>query len=318
MKNEYFDLSDYLEENEITFLKQKHKILLLNKEKIKHFLQSNASLKEQIMQLKKDLEIDISVFTYRNFLLKYFKKSYNFHNINKVFLNSKHTILELILNENFTDSEKIYNYLLDNGSLKKVKNDDTSSISYNEFCEKLEDYINIKNLDIKVIRKSENSIDEIDIKKEIQDTEIAEIIDNNKRIDIELIDGSYETHNLSFLKNYYLVEEFSGRKFDFVEKNLFMIPATNEGKIYNFTNIKKLLKHSRLIPEYSLVLHDNSNIDSKIYIYRYINGELMFLDSFSSLLIVDILELINNSIKSFLNIYNIYFQKENEYVSYEK
>ncbi|RXK01009.1 hypothetical protein CRU98_00730 [Arcobacter sp. CECT 8986] len=318
MKDEYFDLSDYLEDEEISFLKQKHKVLLLNKEKIKHFLQSNASLKEQITQIKKDLDIDISVFTYRNFLLKYFKKSYEFHNINKVFLNSKHTILQLILNENFKDSEKIYNYLLDNGCLKKVKNDDTSFISYNEFTKLLKDYIKTKNLKIEIIEKSqENSIDEIDIKKEIQDTEIAEIIDNTKRIDIELIDGSFETHNLSFLRNYYLVEEFSGRKFDFIEKNLFMVPASNEGKIYNFANIKKLIKHSKLLPQYSLVLHDNSNIDSKIYIYRYINGDLLFLDSFSSLLIVDILDLINSSIKRFLNIYNIYFQKENEYISYE-
>ncbi|RXJ83892.1 hypothetical protein CRU93_13320 [Arcobacter sp. CECT 8985] len=226
-------------------------------------------------------------------------------------------ILQLILNENFNDSDKIYNYLLSNGSLKKVKNDNNSTISYDDFCLKLKEFSNSKNLDINIINNNEKNENEIDIKKEIQDSEIVEIIDNNKRIDIELIDGTKETHNLSFLKNYYLVEEFSGRKFDFIEKNLFMIPHSNEGKIYNFGNIKKLLKKSKLMPDYSLVLHDNSNDDSKIYIYRYINKELYFLDSFSSLLIVDILDLINNSIKNFLELYNVYFEKENEFIKYE-
>lgn len=317
MKKDEYDLSEYINEEEIEFLKQKHKVLLQNKDKIKTYLKGNPSLKEQIKRIKQELNVDISVFTYRNFLLKYFSKSYNEHNINKVFLNNQYTILQLILNEEFETSKKIYNYLLSRGSLKKVKNDEKSVITYTEFSKKLKEFISKKNLNNEIIISEEEKEDEVDIKKDIQDSEIVEIIDNSKRIDIELIDGSYETHNLSFLRNYYLVEEFSGKKFDFIEKNLYMIPNSHEGKKFNFIPIKKLLKETKLLPEYSLVLHDNSNDDSKIYIYRYINNELVFLDSFSSLLIVDILELINQALKRFLNLYEIYFEKENNYISYE-
>ncbi len=262
------------------------------------YLKSNNSLKQQVTKIKKELDIDISVFTYRNFLLKYFKKAYEEHNINKVFLNSQYTILRLILNEGFDDSKKIYNFLLNNGSLKIVKNDENSVIKYIDFYKKLEEFISTKNLSLKIIPEDEDNLNEVDIKNEIHDSEIVEIIDNTKRIDIELIDGSTETHNISFLKNYYIVEEFSGKKFDFVEKNLYLVPNTNEGKVFDFAMIKELIKDVKLMPEYSLVLYDNSNIDAKIYIYRYINGDLVFLDSFSSLLIVDILDLINLALKN--------------------
>ncbi len=265
--------------------------------------------------IKNDFNIEISVFTYRNFLLKYFKKSYEEHNINKVFINVKHTILQLILNESFNDSKKIYNFLLNEGSLKVVKNDNNSVISYTDFCKKLEEFISSRNLFVNIIK--ENKQEELDIKNNIQDNELVELIDNTKRIDIELIDGSFETHNISFLKNYYLVEEFSGKKFDFIEKNLYLIPSFDEGKVFDFKMIKELIKNTKLMPEYSLVLHDNSNIDAKIYIYRYINGDLVFLDSFSSILIVDILDLINLALKKFLTLYKIYFDKENKYIKYE-
>lgn len=121
MKKDEYDLSEYINEEEIEFLKQKHKVLLQNKDKIKTYLKGNPSLKEQIKRIKQELNVDISVFTYRNFLLKYFSKSYNEHNINKVFLNNQYTILQLILNEEFETSKKIYNYLLSRGSLKKLK-----------------------------------------------------------------------------------------------------------------------------------------------------------------------------------------------------
>jgi len=317
MEKEIYNLCDFLNQDEIDFLKDRDRILLTNKDKITMYLKSNNSLKQQVTKIKKELDIDISVFTYRNFLLKYFKKAYEEHNINKVFLNSQYTILRLILNEGFDDSKKIYNFLLNNGSLKVVKNDENSVIKYIDFYKKLEDFVSTKNLSLKIIPEDEDSSNEIDIKNEIHDSEIVEIIDNTKRIDIELIDGSTETHNISFLKNYYIVEEFSGKKFDFIEKNLYLIPNTNEGKIFDFAMIKELIKDVRLMPEYSLVLYDNSNIDAKIYIYRYINGDLVFLDSFSSLLIVDILDLINLALKKFLTLYKIYFEKENKYVKYE-
>ncbi|SKB53108.1 hypothetical protein [Malaciobacter marinus] len=317
MEKEIYNLCDFLNQDEIDFLKDRDRILLTNKDKITMYLKSNNSLKQQVTKIKKEFDIDISVFTYRNFLLKYFKKAYEEHNINKVFLNSQYTILRLILNEGFDDSKKIYNFLLNNGSLKVVKNDENSVIKYIDFYKKLEDFVSTKNLSLKIIPEDEDSSNEIDIKNEIHDSEIVEIIDNTKRIDIELIDGSTETHNISFLKNYYIVEEFSGKKFDFIEKNLYLIPNTNEGKIFDFAMIKELIKDVRLMPEYSLVLYDNSNIDAKIYIYRYINGDLVFLDSFSSLLIVDILDLINLALKKFLTLYKIYFEKENKYVKYE-
>ncbi|WP_404317677.1 hypothetical protein [Malaciobacter canalis] len=317
MEKEIYNLCDFLNQDEIDFLKDRDRILLTNKDKITMYLKSNNSLKQQVTKIKKEFDIDISVFTYRNFLLKYFKKAYEEHNINKVFLNSQYTILRLILNEGFDDSKKIYNFLLNNGSLKVVKNDENSVIKYIDFYKKLEDFVSTKNLSLKIIPEDEDSSNEVDIKNEIHDSEIVEIIDNTKRIDIELIDGSTETHNISFLKNYYIVEEFSGKKFDFIEKNLYLIPNTNEGKIFDFAMIKELIKDVRLMPEYSLVLYDNSNIDAKIYIYRYINGDLVFLDSFSSLLIVDILDLINLALKKFLTLYKIYFEKENKYVKYE-
>ncbi|WP_419776714.1 hypothetical protein [Malaciobacter marinus] len=317
MEKEIYNLCDFLNQEEIDFLKDRDRILLTNKDKITMYLKSNNSLKQQVTKIKKELDIDISVFTYRNFLLKYFKKAYEEHNINKVFLNSQYTILRLILNEGFDDSKKIYNFLLNNGSLKIVKNDENSVIKYIDFYKKLEDFISTKNLSLKIIPEDEDNLNEVDIKNEIHDSEIVEIIDNTKRIDIELIDGSTETHNISFLKNYYIVEEFSGKKFDFVEKNLYLVPNTNEGKVFDFAMIKELIKDVKLMPEYSLVLYDNSNIDAKIYIYRYINGDLVFLDSFSSLLIVDILDLINLALKKFLTLYKIYFEKENKYVKYE-
>ncbi|PHO11607.1 hypothetical protein CRU96_12380 [Malaciobacter halophilus] len=317
MEKEIYNLCDFLNQEEIDFLKDRDRILLTNKDKITMYLKSNNSLKQQVTKIKKELDIDISVFTYRNFLLKYFKKAYEEHNINKVFLNSQYTILRLILNEGFDDSKKIYNFLLNNGSLKIVKNDENSVIKYIDFYKKLEEFISTKNLSLKIIPEDEDNLNEVDIKNEIHDSEIVEIIDNTKRIDIELIDGSTETHNISFLKNYYIVEEFSGKKFDFVEKNLYLVPNTNEGKVFDFAMIKELIKDVKLMPEYSLVLYDNSNIDAKIYIYRYINGDLVFLDSFSSLLIVDILDLINLALKKFLTLYKIYFEKENKYVKYE-
>ncbi|AXX87304.1 hypothetical protein AMRN_1570 [Malaciobacter marinus] len=317
MEKEIYNLCDFLNQEEIDFLKDRDRILLTNKDKITMYLKSNNSLKQQVTKIKKELDIDISVFTYRNFLLKYFKKAYEEHNINKVFLNSQYTILRLILNEGFDDSKKIYNFLLNNGSLKIVKNDENSVIKYIDFYKKLEEFISTKKLSLKIIPEDEDNLNEVDIKNEIHDSEIVEIIDNTKRIDIELIDGSTETHNISFLKNYYIVEEFSGKKFDFVEKNLYLVPNTNEGKVFDFAMIKELIKDVKLMPEYSLVLYDNSNIDAKIYIYRYINGDLVFLDSFSSLLIVDILDLINLALKKFLTLYKIYFEKENKYVKYE-
>ncbi len=316
MDNEILDLSAFLSHEEINFLKNRDKILLLNMDKILVYLQSNSSLKEQTLMIKNDFNIEISVFTYRNFLLKYFKKSYENHNINKVFINSKHTILKLILNEGFNDSRKIYNFLLNEGSLKVVKNDSNSVISYTSFCNKLEEFTNSKNLAIKIVE--ENNKEELEIKNNIHDSEIVELIDNTTRIDIELIDGSFETYNINFLKNYYLVEEFSGKKFDFIEKNLYLIPSFDEGKFFDFKMIKKLIKNTKLMPEYSLVLHDNSNIDAKVYIYRYINGDLIFIDSFSSILTINILDLINLALKRFLNLFKIYFEKENKYIRYEK
>jgi hypothetical protein len=279
MENTLYDLADFLDDLEIKGLKQKESTLLKNSEKIKLLLSSNHSLKQQIEKLKEDLNVEISVFTYRNFLIKYFKKSYEEHTINKVFANCKVIVLDLILNKKIDDSVHIYEFLIKNKMLKKVKNDDKSIITYEKFLDKLKEYTNLKHLSIKIEDKIENA----DIEKEIaaHSKDIEEVSADTK-VNIELLDGSLDPYNIRFLTYSYIFKKHSKKKYDFDEKNYIVIPTSYNNKKLDFEKIKNLIFEENLIKNYSLIFHDNKLEDGFLYIYRLINKKLHLLEKINS------------------------------------
>lgn len=310
MNNNLYNLADFLDQIEIDSLKNKYSVLLENKEKIKKFLTTNYSLKQQIDEIKNEFDLELSIFSYRNFLLKYFKESYEEHNINKVFLNCKVVILDLILNKNYNSSMEIYKYLLEKGMLKKVKNDDTSIITYDEFILKLEEYITIKNLSVKIDTiKDESKIDEIveEIKeeniKEKQKTHQEEI-DYDLKVDIELTDGTLDPYNLGFLTYSYIFKKHSKKKYDFDEKNYFVIPPQYNNMNFDFQKIKKIIIENNLVKNYSLIFHDNKINDGFLYIYRIINNKFHLLEKIASRESSEFEDYYKNGIKNYLNIFD--------------
>jgi len=281
-KNKY-DLIDFLDDLEINSLRKKESILLKNSEKIKLLLAKNFSLKEQIERIKKDLNIEISVFTYRNFLIKYFKNSYENHTIDKVFSNCKVTILDMILNKKLNNSIEIYEFLIKNKMLKRVKNDDTSIISYSDFLNRLKNYTNLKNLTIKFYDKVEDINKEEQIVSHInENNETQEKISEDTKVNIELLDGSLDPYNIRFLTYSYIFKKHSKKKYDFDEKNYIVIPKEYENRKFNFDKIKKLIFDKNLIKNYSLIFHDNKLEDGFLYIYRLINKKLHLLEKINS------------------------------------
>ncbi|QKF82226.1 hypothetical protein [Halarcobacter ebronensis] len=307
MENELYDLADFLDDIEIKSLKDRYTILLENRDKIKFFLDTNFSLKQQINEIKKEFELEISVFSYRNFLIKYFQKSYEEHTINKVFLNCKVSILDLVLNKKYNDSIELYKYLLSSGVLKKVKNDDNSVITYKQFIQKLKEYITVKHLPIKIVEE----IEEDKIKEEIKEntpietnTKERKEINYDMRVDIELLDGTLDPYNLGFLTYSYIFKKHSKKKYDFDEKNYIVIPSSYQNLTFDFEKIKNFIFEKDLVKNYSLVFHDNKLNDGFIYIYRLINSKFHLLEKIASRESSDFEEYYKNGIRNYLNIFN--------------
>lgn len=310
MKEELYDLANFLDDIEIKSLKNRYSVLLENRDKIHFFLSTNYSLKQQINEIKEEFDLEISVFSYRNFLIKYFQKSYEEHTVNKVFLNCKVLILDLVLNKKYSDSLELYKFLLSNGALKKVKNDDNSIISYKQFVSKLEEYISVKKLPISIHNVQEEKLEE-EIKEEIKEfkdniehvTKANEEIDYDKRVDIELLDGSLDPYNLGFLTYSYIFKRHSKKKYDFDEKNYIVIPSLYENMRFDFEKVKNYIFGNEFIKNYSLVFHDNKNHDGFIYIYRLINNKFHLLEKIASRESSDFEEYYKKGIKNYINIF---------------
>lgn len=305
MENSLYNLADFLDETEINSLKSTDANILKNREKIKSILKTNSSLKEQIKSVNEDLNINISIFTYRNFLIKYFKKSYEEHTLDKVFSKCKIAILDQILNNRYSDSIELYKYLFDEGLLKRVKNDENSKISYKEFIEKLKEYVDIKELSIEI---KEN----IDDAKIVRDASYLDKNNNSTKnkienydikVDIELLDGSLDSYNLRFLTYSYIFKKHSKKKFDFDEKNYIVIPPLYENKKLDFEKIKDYIVENDVINNYSLIFYDNAEEEGFLYIYRLINDKFHLLEKISSKESLDFEEYYKKGVITFLNIF---------------
>ncbi|RXK14177.1 hypothetical protein CP965_01645 [Halarcobacter mediterraneus] len=306
MKNKkeiFIDLISCLDETNIKISKKD--LFLQNIEYIKKLLFSGLSTKRQVDKFCEEIDI-ISRSAYEKYCKEFLKEEYEKGLLNTLFLRNLKTIAYFITEEKNPKASELYKKLLENGSLKQFRNKKDSSIDYSTFInllkeflkdkgyEELIEYDNISNL---------NEENETNNKTEIK-------IENPNKIKIDLVDDTSEYCNLEFLKTNFIEFENSYIDNNIKEKNVYYIQARYIDKEYSFENFKKIVLENSLIENYSIIIHNNSTIDTKLYIYRYINNGLILLKTLDALSCVfELEELIRRGRENFFYKFEKYLNR---------
>lgn len=261
--------------------KSKKDIFIENLYYVQKLLLSGLSTSKQIEKYTNEIET-ISRSCYEKYCKEFLNEVYEKGIINSLFhRNIKAIAFYLTHNEN-PKSTKLYNTLLDNGSLKLAKNKKDSSLNYSTFSNLLKEFLknkgheNIITFDDEKINNSNTQ----KIQEEIKEVKTEEIkIEETKEIEIELFDNTSKICNVEFLKTDFVEYENSYIDNNILEKNVYYIQTKYIDKEYHFEKFKEVIRNHNLIENYSIIMHNNSVMDMKLYIYRYINGELILLKS---------------------------------------
>ncbi|QDF29929.1 hypothetical protein [Halarcobacter anaerophilus] len=165
-----------------------------------------------------------------------------------------------------------------------------------------------------VLAKKNYSDKNIEMPNEISSNEVVvrkEKIDvkkDNKKeepITIELIDGTIERYKPKYLKCAYIKDRGIGDSQKILEKNIYSFDNNYKDIEMNIEKLSLLVKEKAFIKNYSLIIHNNSDIDNKAHIYRLIDGELFKIcEKSASYLIISLKDLRLRSRERFYNKYN--------------
>ena len=281
---------------------------LQNLNYVKKLLFSGLSTKKQIELYSKEIE-EISRSAYENYCKKYLKEEYEKGLLNTLLFRNIKSIAHYLTQEEKPTSTKLYNILLESGSLKKARNKKDSSIDYKTFEELLKEFLKNKGYEniIEFDKKeTQINIDNTSKSTAVQNTHLEE----EKEVKIELVDGTYKYYDKDLLKTEFIEFENSYIDNNIKETNVYYIQARYIDKEYSFEKFKEVIKTNNLIENYSIIVHNNSNVDTRLYIYRFIDNKLIMLKSLDAASCVfELDELIRRGRTNF-------FEKLNEHIHY--
>ncbi|RXK07900.1 hypothetical protein [Halarcobacter bivalviorum] len=284
----------------------KKDIFLNNLNQVKLLLKSGLSTKKQIERYSKDIDL-ISRSSYEKYCKEFLKKEYEEGLLFTLFFRNIKTIAFYISEEKNPSSKELYLKLLEAGSLKKARNDKNSSLDYPTFLNLLKNFLKEKNYEDIIFY---DELEQIDKKRDIKEENIIKTEEKNEKIKIELVDNNIESCDLEFIKSNFIEYENSYIDNNIKEKNVYYIEARYIDKEYNFKKFKELILNEKYLEDYSIIIHNNSAIDTKLYIYRLIDNQLFLikeLDAISCVFELD--ELIRRGRKNF-------FEKFESHIEY--
>lgn len=263
----YNDLvSDTFEETS----KSKKDIFIENIAYVKKLLLSGLSTKKQIEKYSKKIE-KISRSCYESYSKEFLNEIYEEGLKKSLFIRNIKKIAYYLTNEKNPKSSDLYKTLIDNGSLKLAKNKKDSSLDYENFSKLLKEFLHSKGYE---------EIITFDCIKE-KDTNKT-IIPKSKEVEIVFLDNSSKSYDIEFLKNNFIEYEDSYIDNNIKEKNAYYIQTQDVNKEYDFEKFKEVIANNEVIENYSIILHNNSVVDTKLYIYRYIDNNLVLLKSINA------------------------------------
>lgn len=274
-QNIYNDLiSDTFEHNTS---KSKKDIFIENIPYVKKLLLSGLSTKKQIERYSDDID-EISRSCYEKYSKEFLNEIYEEGVIKSLFHRNIKTIAYYLTNEENPKSTKLYDNLLTSGSLKLAKNKKDSSLDYKTFSTLLKDFLeakgheNLITFDEKIDYPYEENSSDIEVN-------IETIQEEDKEVDIQLIDDTSKRCEVSFLKSNFVEYDNSYIDNNIKEKNVYYIQTKYIDKEYHFEKFKDVIRKHKIVEDYSIVLHNNSIVDMKLYIYRYVNNDLVLIKS---------------------------------------
>ena len=276
-QNIYNDLiSDTLE---LENIKSKKDIFIENIPYVKKLLLSGLSTKKQIERYSEDVDT-ISRSCYEKYSKEFLNEVYEQGVIKSLFHRNIKTIAYYLTNEEKPKATILYNNLLKSGSLKLAKNKKDSSIDFKTFSKLLKEFLESKgHMDLISFDEEIKQISQIETKtNEVISIETIEV-EEEKEVEIKLIDDTSKICDIEFLKKDFVEYENSYIDNNIKEKNVYYIQTKYIDKEYHFDKFKDVIKNNNIMENYSIVLHNNSIVDMKLYIYRYVNKELVLLKS---------------------------------------
>lgn len=247
---------------------------------IKKLLNSGLSLSKQVEKYGNEIE-NISRSLYENYCKEFLIKEYEQGLLKTLFHRNIKKIAYYISHEENPNSKDLYFLLLNSGSLKQARNKKDSSLNYEIFTSLLKNFLKEKGYEHLVLFNDlENQIKNIQTKQNIEvSNSNIQVNELNEKIKIEFTDDSFQYYKKDFLRKEFLVYEDSYIDNNIKEKNVYYIQARYIDKEYSFEKFKDVIKNNNIIENYSIVVHNNSSIDTRLYIYRFIDNQLIMLKS---------------------------------------
>lgn len=278
---------------------------------VKELLNSGLSLNKQIEKYSNNIE-KISRSLYENYCKEFLKKEYEQGLLKSLFHRNIKKIAYYISQEENPNSKDLYLLLLNSGSLKQARNKKDSSVGYDVFTSLLKNFLIEKGYEHLVLFNDlDNEIKTIQTKQDIEvSSDNVHTNKLNEKIKIEFTDNSFEYYKKDFLKKEFLVYEDSYIDNNIKEKNVYYIQARYIDKEYSFEKFKDVIKNNKVLENYSIIVHNNSSVDTRLYIYRFIDNQLIMLKSLdASSCVFELEELIRRGRANF-------FKKLSEYLEH--
>ncbi|NVJ53502.1 MAG: hypothetical protein HWD90_07385 [Campylobacteraceae bacterium] len=300
------DLISCLDEEKQQFTKKD--TFAKNLDYVKKLLFSGLSTKKQIEEYSKEIQT-ISRSAYESYCKEYLKEEYEKGLLNTLLFRNIKTIAHYLTQEENPTSSKLYNKLLESGSIKQARNKKDSSIDYQTFITLLKKFL--KERGYENIIEFDKEIVQVNINKKESETSLVDnSIEEETDIKLELVDGTLESCDKNFLKRNFIEFENSYIDNNIKEKNVYYIQARYIDKEYSFEKFKEIIKNNNILENYSIIIHNNSSIDTRLYIYRYIDNKLVVLKSLDAASCVfELDELIRRGRTNF-------FEKLEEHITY--
>lgn len=271
---------------------------LNNLDYVKKLLFSGLSTKKQIEIYSKDID-SISRSLYEKYCKEYLKEEYEQGLLNTLFYRNIKTVAYFLTQNEKPNPKELYNLLLENGSLKQARNKKNSSITYEIFVQLLKNFLKQKGYDDLINFNEYNN--------ETKEKSLDECKDENPKIKIEFYDNSFEYYEKSFLIKNFIEQENSYIDNNIKEKNCYYLQTRYIDKEYSFEVFKNIITSKNIIENYSIIIHNNSTVDNRLYIYRLIDEKLVLIKNLNaSTSVFELDELIRRSQKNFFDFFDEY------------
>ncbi|RXJ89136.1 hypothetical protein CRV01_11000 [Arcobacter sp. CECT 8983] len=300
------DLISCLDEEKQQFTKKD--TFAKNLDYVRKLLFSGLSTKKQIEEYSKQIQT-ISRSAYESYCKEYLKEEYEKGLLNTLLFRNIKTIAHYLTQEKNPTSSKLYNKLLESGSIKQARNKKDSSIDYQTFINLLKKFLKDKGYE-NIIEFDKQNLQINTYQKENDPLIVNSNVEEETDIKLPLVDGTLESCDKNFLKTGFIEFENSYIDNNIKEKNVYYIQARYIDKEYSFEKFKNIIKNNNILENYSIIIHNNSSIDTRLYIYRFIDNKLVILKSLDAASCVfELDELIRRGRTNF-------FEKLDEHIGY--